>query len=264
MAFFEPARPIRVDGGILARRQRGSIGEQWWSRRFIDILESFADQGRLARGRAYARQGQVLELKIRPYEVTAVVQGTVAEPYEVALGINAVGAWTEIEDALASRAMFRAQLLAGEMPHEIEQVFAEFGTSLFPVSADDLHLMCSCPDWGDPCKHAAAALYLLAEAFDDDPFLILAWNGRSREQLTTALRRNPPAPALAPPVDTPLTAEGFWIPPAGLARLKQRPPIPSAPPGLLLRLLDPPAIKIRRRALTEVLAPAYQSLHPPR
>jgi uncharacterized Zn finger protein len=263
MAFFEAAKPIRVDGGILARKQRGSIGEQWWSRRFVDVLESFADKGRLSRGRAYARKGQVLELKIRPYEVTALVQGSVPEPYEVALGINAVEAWDDIEQALASRAVFRAQLLAGEMPHEIEQVFTEFGVPLFPSSADDLHLMCSCPDWGDPCKHAAAALYLLAEAFDDDPFLILAWNGRSRDQLMTSLRRAPLAPAVTPFEETPLTAEDFWTPPSGLARLRQRPPVPAAPPDILLRLLDPPAVKIRRRALVDVLIPAYEALSKP-
>ena len=42
---------------------------------------------------------------------------------------------------------------------------------------------CSCPDWGVPCKHLAATFYLLAEAFDADPFQILHWRGRDRETL---------------------------------------------------------------------------------
>ncbi|GAB3653252.1 SWIM zinc finger family protein [Actinocorallia lasiicapitis] len=260
MAFFESAKPIRVDGGILARKRRGSIGEEWWSRRFIDLLESFADTGRLQRGRAYARQGQVLRLDIRPYEVTATVQGSRPEPYEVTLGLPAIDGWDAIEDELARRAVFRARLLAGEMPREIEQVFHACGVGLFPETADDLHLMCSCPDWGDPCKHAAAALYLLAEAFDDDPFLILAWNGRSRDDLLTALRRRPAVTEPDEEHDEPLSAEDFWTPPSGLAALRDRPPVPSAPPGLLLQLLDPPAVKIRRRALTDVLQPLYEAL----
>ena len=57
MPFTDPPRP--VEGGIKARGERGSLGERWWSRRFIDLLESFADEGRLARGRSYARKGQV-------------------------------------------------------------------------------------------------------------------------------------------------------------------------------------------------------------
>jgi uncharacterized Zn finger protein len=263
MPFFEAAKPIRVEGGIRARNRRGSIGQEWWSRRFIDLLESFADKGRLQRGRAYARQGQVLELSVAAYEVTAKVQGSRKRPYTVALGIDVIDGpdWEDIERALASRAVFRARLLAGEMPPEIEQVFGEFGIPLFPESARDLHIMCSCPDYGEPCKHAAAALYLLAEAFDDDPFLILAWNGRTKDQLLTALRRErPAAPDPLAVEDVPLTAGHFWTPATGLARLRDRPPTPTTPPGLLLQLVEPPAIKIRRRELADVLAPAYEVL----
>ena len=66
------------------------------------------------------------------------------------------------------------------MPDDIEDVFAGVGLSLFPASAGELSLDCSCPDWEVPCKHLAATFYLLAESFDDDPFRILAWRGRPR------------------------------------------------------------------------------------
>ncbi len=89
---------------------------------------------------------------------------------------------------MASRAVFLARLLAGEMPHEIEDAFATTGLSLFPATADDLDSDCSCPDWENPCKHVAAVCYLLAEAFDRDPFLIFAWRGRPRERLLAELR----------------------------------------------------------------------------
>ncbi|GGQ34517.1 putative Zn finger protein [Actinomadura coerulea] len=252
-----------ADEGIRARTRRGSIGARWWSRRFIDLVESFADAGRLQRGRAYARKGNVFDLRVEAYEVTAKVRGSAPEPYEVALGIEAIDedGWRAVEAELASRALFRARLLAGEMPPEIEWVFAELGLALFPDSASDLHLMCDCPDWGDPCKHAAAVLYLLAEAFDDDPFLILQWNGRRRDQLLGALRR---ASATEPdPLemrDEPLTAEGFWTPPSGLARLRERPPAPPVPPGFVLQVAAPPPVRVRRRALTDVLAPVYEAL----
>ncbi|MGW2313984.1 SWIM zinc finger family protein [Actinomadura luteofluorescens] len=252
-----------MDEGLRARTRRGSIGAQWWSRRFIDLVESFADAGRLQRGRAYARKGNVFDLRVEAHEVTAKVRGSAPEPYEVALGIEAIDedGWRAVEAELASRALFRARLLAGEMPPEIEWVFAELGLALFPDSASDLHLMCDCPDWGDPCKHAAAVLYLLAEAFDDDPFLILQWNGRRRDQLLGALRR---AAGTEPdPLEMreePLTAEGFWTPPSGLARLRERPPAPPVPPGFVLRLAAPPPVRVRRRALADVLSPAYEAL----
>jgi uncharacterized Zn finger protein len=207
----------------------------------------------------------VVDLKVDAYEVTARVQGSEADPYDVAIGIDVIDepTWAAIEEVLASQAVFRARLLAGEMPPEIEEVFAAFGIPLFPGASGDLHIMCSCPDWGEPCKHAAAVLYLLAEAFDDDPFLILAWNGRTKEQLLAGLRRleSADAAAAADPLEieeTPITErlEDFWAP----AAVRDRPPAPPMPPGLLLKLLDPPKVKVRRKDLTEALRPAYEAL----
>ncbi|MFD0855477.1 hypothetical protein ACFQ07_24760, partial [Actinomadura adrarensis] len=98
---FEFRAPIEADG-IKARTKRGSIGAKWWSRRFIDLVESFADAGRMTRGRSYARKGQVIDLKVERYEVTAKVQGSVPEPYEVALGIEAIpeSGWRKAEEEL--------------------------------------------------------------------------------------------------------------------------------------------------------------------
>ena len=188
---WPPARPIRVDGGIKARSKRGAIGEQWWSRRFIGVLESYGMSSRLARGRSYARAGQVLDFELSQGKVTARVQGSRVRPYQVRIGVLPLttAQWRRVLDKLASQALFRAKLLAGEMPHEIEEVFGECGTPLFPRSAADLDMHCSCPDWGVPCKHLAAVCYVLAEEFDRDPFGMLAWRGKGRDELLTALRR---------------------------------------------------------------------------
>ena len=131
---WPPAKPIRVDGGIKARSKRGAIGEQWWSRRFISVLESYGMSGRLARGRSYARAGQVLDFELAQGKVTARVQGSRVRPYQVRIGVLPLttAQWRRVQDRLASQALFRAKLLAGEMPHEIEEVFAECGTPLFP------------------------------------------------------------------------------------------------------------------------------------
>ena len=89
---------------------------------------------------------------------------------------------------MASRAVFLAKLLSGEMPEEIEEAFAASATTLFPASGDNVVTACSCPDWENPCKHVAAVFFLMAEAFDDDPFLIFAWRGRDKEALLAELR----------------------------------------------------------------------------
>src|SRR5712671_7629350 len=191
---WPPARPIRVEGGIKARSKRGAIGEQWWSRRFIGVLESYGMSGRLARGRSYARAGQVLDFELSQGKVTARVQGSRVRPYQVRIGVLPLttAQWRRVLDKLASQALFRAKLLAGEMPHEIEEVFAECGTPLFPRSPADLDMHCSCPDWEVPCKHLAAVCYVLAEEFDRDPFGMLAWRGKARDELLAALRGKSP------------------------------------------------------------------------
>ena len=280
------SRPIRVEGGIKARSKRGAIGEQWWSRRFIGALESHGMSGRLARGRSYARAGQVLDFNLAQGKVTARVQGSRVRPYQVRIGVLPLtkAQWRRVRERLASQALFRAKLLAGEMPHEIEDVFAECGTPLFPRSATDLDMHCSCPDWGVPCKHLAAVCYVLAEEFDRDPFSMLAWRGKGRDELLAALRRIQGAGSRAPdggPADpagsgggTALRAigdvpalpleqslEAFWSPGLSPARLRALAAAPGpVAPDLLLRMFPPPPVRVRGKDLDEVLAPAYQRL----
>jgi uncharacterized Zn finger protein len=281
---YESSGPIAVEGGIKARSKRGAIGEQWWSRRFIAVLESYGMSSRLQRGRSYARRGQVLEFALASGKVTARVQGSRPAPYQVSLTVRPLTSpqWREVESRLAGQALFRARLLAGEMPAEIEEVFASCGTPLFPESSRDLTMSCSCPDWGVPCKHLAAVCYVLAEAFDADPFAMLAWRGKGRDDLLTALRgktAGPPAggarpevtgtsPALALLSDVtgvPLeeTLADFWSPGLSQARLRALPPSPATPPDLLLRISDPPDLQVRGTDLRDLLAPAYAQLAAP-
>ncbi len=86
--FGDYRPPIRVDGGIKARSARGAIGESWWSKRFLAVLESFALGTRLTRGRSYARAGQVLSLDVAPGMVTASVQGSRPKPYRVTISLK--------------------------------------------------------------------------------------------------------------------------------------------------------------------------------
>jgi uncharacterized Zn finger protein len=269
---FGPSRPLEVEGGVKARSKRGAIGEQWWSRRFTGVLESFGMTGRLARGRNYARRGQVIGFEISCGYVTAQVQGSRPKPYRVQMQVTPLttAQWRKVEQALAAQALFRARLLAGEMPPEIEDVFASCGTPLFPRSARDLDMSCSCPDWGVPCKHLAAVCYVLAEAFDLDPFAILAWRGRGRDELLAAMRltgreADETARPLIDVTDRPLSEcmPDFWSPGMSTARLRALSPVPATAPDLLLRTFEPPQLQVRNNDLITLLGPAYHRLAVP-
>lgn len=188
--YYENRSPKKVENGIEVRSKRGDIGEQWWSRRFVDVVESYSKSNRITRGKRYARKGQVVDLTVKNGVVSATVQGSRSDPYEITIRGDALSeeTWQQVEQAMADRAVFAAQLLTEEMPADIEEVFEACDVSLFPQSYGDMSTNCTCPDSANPCKHIAAVFYILAEQFDEDPFLILRWRGRSRETLLDRLQ----------------------------------------------------------------------------
>jgi len=256
-----PARPRPVEGGLKARSTRGVIGQTWWSERFVEVLEHIGLGSRLQRGRSYARKGQVISLDVDAGLVSARVQGSRSRPYRVRIGITAYGKaeWAKVESALAESAWYTAMLLAGEMPEDIENVFSAAGLSLFPATSRELSMDCSCPDREVPCKHIAAAFYLLAEAFDQDPFAILAWRGRERDDLLANLRARGAAGRVAAD-----HAEQAGPPLAAClgSYFARQADVPLTGPAVtasdsLLDQLPPVSIAVRARPLTDLLRPAY-------
>jgi uncharacterized Zn finger protein len=194
MSYFRDYYPPRstarkATGGIKARSGRGRFANNWWSQRWIAVLESFRLGTRLTRGRAYARSGQVLSINITPGLVVAAVQGSRVTPYRVKIAIKELSEahWQNLAQTVFSQAIVASKLLAGEMPEDLEQRFADSGVSLFPEEFGDLRTNCSCPDWANPCKHTAAVYYLLAEEFDHSPMLLLTMRGITNEKLMTLI-----------------------------------------------------------------------------
>ena len=175
--------------GIRARK----LGTTWWTRRWIAALERLgaAYFARLRRGKSYARQGRVHDLTVKHGAVRARVTGTRPTPYEVTVRLAPLAEhiWDKVTRVMTAKALFAAKLLAGEMPHGIDEVFRSCGWSLFPEKTHDLITACSCPDWANPCKHVAAVHYVLGEFLDRDPFLLFELRGRSKETVLATLRR---------------------------------------------------------------------------
>lgn len=183
--------PRRARGGIKALSEHGSFGKNWWARRWIAAMEQLVSGPRLMRGQFYARQGQVVSIEETKEGVTSLVQGSRPRPYKVTIRLTPLSArqWNRVLDVLADQAIFAAQLLAGEMPSNIEEAFSTAGVSLFPQSSYDMISDCTCPDKANPCKHVAATHYILGERFDEDPFLLFRMRGRTQDQLLGALRQ---------------------------------------------------------------------------
>ncbi|NJK50227.1 hypothetical protein HC931_20685 [Candidatus Gracilibacteria bacterium] len=163
----------------------------WWVQRWLELLDSYRFKKRLERARIYAREGNVLSIEFEGSKVLAKVQGSEAEPYQVSLFLNPFTEedWNYIVETMSQKAIFSAQLLAGEMPAKIEEVFTANGLSLFPFTLGDIRSRCSCPDKANPCKHIGAVYYQLGDRFSEDPFVLFQLRGRTKEQILESLRQ---------------------------------------------------------------------------
>lgn len=179
------------------------FGRTWWGRAWLEALEQRArlDPDRLPRGRDYARSGTVGELTLAPGEARARVQGRKTEPYEVRIRVRRFtdDEWDRVLAAISARLGHAAALLDGELPPEIARDAAAAGLDLLP-GGGELGPRCSCPDDADPCKHSAAACYLITDALDTDPFALFLLRGRTRDQVLAGIRarRRGTVPARAP------------------------------------------------------------------
>ncbi|MEJ1932276.1 SWIM zinc finger family protein, partial [Nostoc sp. NIES-2111] len=164
---------------------------EWWSQRWLDLLDSYRFKKRLERARIYSRQGNVLSIEFKGAKVLARVQGSEEEPYKVSLSLDPFTdeQWGYVIETMSQKAVFSAKLLAGEMPQNIEDVFTSNGLSLFPFTLSDVHSKCSCPDKANPCKHVGAVYYQLGDRFSEDPFVLFQLRGRTKEQIISDLRQ---------------------------------------------------------------------------
>jgi uncharacterized Zn finger protein len=164
---------------------------EWWSQKWLELLDSYRFKKRLERARNYARQGNVLSIEFKGAKVLAKVQGSEPEPYQVSLSLDYFSEeeWGYVVESMSQKAIFAAKLLAGEMPQNIEEVFTANGLSLFPFTLSDVHSRCSCPDKANPCKHIGAVYYQLGDRFSEDPFVLFQLRGRTQAEIIRDLRQ---------------------------------------------------------------------------
>lgn len=172
-------KPVLIAGRNLANT--------WWGKSWNSNLERYADySNRIGRGRSYARHGSILDLQIAAGTITALVQGSQASPYRVTITIAPLAAeqWHSLRAACEGRFDSLQDLLAGQFPQALKDLFFARGSGLFPEPRD-IRFDCSCPDWASMCKHVAAALYGVGARLDEDPTLFFTLRGIGIDDLIT-------------------------------------------------------------------------------
>jgi uncharacterized Zn finger protein len=167
-ALLKKAR--RTAEPVVASRGR-RLAATFWGQAWADNLERYADlANRLSRGRAYLRNGSVLDLVIRPGQVEAYVAGS--ELYRVTIGLAplAKARWRRVVTRCTGRIGSLVGLLRGELSDDVLAVLTDARDGLFPEPRE-LALDCSCPDGARVCKHVAAVLYGVSVRLDTRPEL---------------------------------------------------------------------------------------------
>ena len=159
-----PLTPVRAQGN--------KIANTFWGRAWCDNLERYSDfSNRLPRGRAYLRNGSVIDLKIESGEVKAQVAGS--RLYKTVVKVAAVPhtRWREISADCAGSIDSVVELLRAKLSQGVMARICTPGTGLFP-SPKEISFDCSCPDWASMCKHVAAVLYGVGVRLDEQPELL--------------------------------------------------------------------------------------------
>ncbi len=159
-----PVAPVVIEGR--------KIATTFWGKARCDNLESYHDfESRLPRGRAYVRNGSVINLQISPLKVRAMVGGS--SIYKVSVGIAVVpkAQWQAICRDCAGGIDSLVELLQGRFSKGVMERLCRQDKGLFPKPSE-IEFSCSCPDYASMCKHVAAVLYGIGSRLDKKPELL--------------------------------------------------------------------------------------------
>ncbi len=155
---------------VITHRKR-QLCTTFWGTAWSDNLQRYADlASRLPRGRAYLRNGSVLDMVIAGGRIEAHVAGS--ELYRVTIGIAPLvkTAWRRVVTRCTGRIGSLVGLLRGELSDDVLAVLTHAKDGLFPEPRE-MTLDCSCPDSAEVCKHIAAVLYGVGIRLDAKPEL---------------------------------------------------------------------------------------------
>jgi len=170
-------QPVAIEGRAIAKT--------FWGKAWCDNLEAYSDfENRLPRGRTYVRNGSVIDLKIEPGEVRALVMGS--SLYQIKIGIAAVpeSHWKSLAKECTGSIASLVELLQGKLSKAVMERICQPKTGLFPAPKD-IRLDCSCPDWATMCKHVAAVLYGVGARLDTQPELLFTLRRVDANDLVT-------------------------------------------------------------------------------
>ncbi|GAB99388.1 hypothetical protein GONAM_09_00330 [Gordonia namibiensis NBRC 108229] len=236
--------------GTQRKGERGTIavrgyGLTPWSRAFVDVVEgrsadgeAVADSRHVTKARRYFRDRHVRGLRIGAGQVTASVEGTQLEPFDVIITTRTVHTPT-LAGLLRDRGGVEElmRLTRGEQPPIL-------GELLVPTDSADVATDCTCPDEAPRCVHALVTSYEIAAEIDRSPLTLLTVMGTDLRDLLAEIDSRP-AQSLVTEADAssgPLRPDDFY------GTTSTLPPLPTVPRMNPLTALDGSDLRAALRA----------------
>lgn len=148
----------------------------------LEAVTAQSDQGRISRGRDYARNGNVLGVNVQNGRVHANVAGSQNEPFQVSLQLPYRNAddLNEVTAALAETTNGLKLAQRGEVADDLLEI-------LLTGPGEDIRCYCDCPDSATACKHSVAVADVAATKLDADPMMVFRLRGLDLVQLEKAV-----------------------------------------------------------------------------
>lgn len=176
---------LRAEGEVLHPVQGKSrkLAAHFWGSAWMRRLALCESGGLcLAPGRSLLRHGCVLDLRVAPGRLEALVSAQ--ELYHVHLRVAPLeGERLEaLREACCGHIESCVSLLEGQLDAPLLERLCDPDSGLLP-GPEDWRMQCSCPDWAEPCPHAAAAIYAAGILIDEDPSLLFTLRSIRPEDL---------------------------------------------------------------------------------
>jgi uncharacterized Zn finger protein len=171
---------------ILKGKGSKGLATSVWGRAWCRNLERYADyEHRLPSGRSYLRNGSVIDLRLSSGRIEAKVQGQ--ELYDVSIKLDTCAPehWDDLRRTCSQTGLTLIDLLQGRIAPQIMEIMTTPTTGLMPEPGA-IRFSCTCLDWADLCKHAAAALYGVAIRLDEQPELLFLLRGVDHHELVAS------------------------------------------------------------------------------
>jgi len=232
---LESGLPVFVAG------EDDRIGAGPWARWLASAVVPDESSPRAERGRELARVGAVSRVTIGEGVVTAAVASSGGGAYETRIEAPVVPphVWTNVvRDARRSPTLAAGVEGTQQSVHLAHRMETQLEQPLVPP-ARRIRRSCTCPDaeHAHVCKHVAAVAFVVADAIDVDPSILLVWRG-------------------CEPAHAPASRSGD---PWSARPLPDTPEARALPPGAVVKRLGRSGIRVGDEDLADALSPAYRT-----